>query len=93
MANEDAGVLTTPDLAHGFFWAQLVRLNWALEMELPSELAAIPVQVANFKLTDHGKQVLSGFIDYRKLFELTIYNNAPEDDKPPIPEPYRHLRR
>ena len=81
----DTNIVTTPDTDHCYIWMQLVRLEWAIEVEFPPELFVLGVKLAAFRLTHDGCQTLPRFIDYRKLFHQTIYNNAPRHNKPPLP--------
>lgn len=77
-------VMTIRTCPHGDFWTQVVRLEWAIEQDVSSQLLSVTPEAACFQLTEEGRQKLEGFTDYRKLFDLSIWNNAPEDRKPPI---------
>lgn len=90
--NEGSSALTTPGSPHWLFWTLLVKLECAVEVLPLQEITAFPMPVAVFRLTEIGQEWVPGFIDFRKLFELTAYNEAPKGNKPPIPEHFRHLK-
>lgn len=77
-------VMTIRSCPHGIFWTQAVRLEWAFEQEIPSRLLNTAPDAVCFQLTKEGRQKLERFIDYRKLFDLSAWNHAPADRKPPI---------
>lgn len=77
-------VLTIRACPHGNFWKQVVRLEWAFEQEIPPQLLSGAPDIACFQLTNEGRQKLEEFIEYRRLFDLSAWNLAPKDRKPPI---------
>ena len=82
--SELASKRVTQSCPHGIFWTQAVRLEWAFEQEIPSRLLNTAPDAVCFQLTKEGRQKLERFIDYRKLFDLSAWNHAPADRKPPI---------
>ena len=78
-------VVTMPDTAHNYFWRQMVRLGWAADGEELKALEALPIQPETFCLTDRGMELLPKFVAYRDLFQLTIWNNTPRDQRSPEP--------
>lgn len=85
LGQREATVVTTPDSPHWYFWTQLVRLTWAEDVKPPAQMAALPVRLACFRLTDFGRESVPRFIAHWKLFEMTTYNNAPKGQKPRAP--------
>ena len=67
LSQDDAGVLTTQDTPHWYFWTQMVRLDWAIKQDLPSALQTLPLPIAVFKLTGLGKKMLPNFMNKRNL--------------------------
>ena len=84
MMTTGSTAMTIRDSPHGRFWAQAVRLGWAVEGIMPPDLARSLSNCGVFRPTTDGRTVLARFVDHWKLFDKSAFNHAPRDRKPPI---------